>query len=43
NFLLWHIAYSELYFCDVFWPEFRRIDLLRAIRAYQKRQRRFGA
>ncbi|MEO3993433.1 MAG: polyprenyl diphosphate synthase [Desulfurococcaceae archaeon TW002] len=43
NFLLWHIAYSELYFCDVFWPEFRRIDLLRAIRSYQKRQRRFGA
>jgi len=43
NFLLWHIAYSELYFCDVFWPEFRRIDLLRAIRAYQRRQRRFGA
>lgn len=43
NFLLWHIAYSELYFCDAFWPEFRRIDLLRAIRAYQKRQRRFGA
>lgn len=43
NFLLWHIAYSELYFCDVFWPEFRRIDLLRAIRAYQKRHRRFGA
>lgn len=43
NFLLWHIAYSELYFCDAFWPQFRRIDLLRAIRAYQRRQRRFGA
>lgn len=43
NFLLWHIAYSELYFCDVFWPEFRRIDLLRGIRAYQRRHRRFGA
>ena len=43
NFLLWQIAYSELFFLDVYWPEFRRIDLLRAIRAYQKRQRRFGA
>ena len=42
NFLLWQIAYSELYFCDVFWPEFRRIDLWRAIRSYQKRERRFG-
>lgn len=43
NFLLWHIAYSELYFCDAYWPEFRRIDLLRAIRSYQRRERRFGA
>lgn len=42
NFLLWHIAYSELYFCDVYWPEFRRIDLLRAIRSYQRRERKFG-
>lgn len=42
NFLLWHIAYSELYFCDAYWPEFRRIDLLRAIRSYQRRERRFG-
>ncbi|MDW8085543.1 MAG: polyprenyl diphosphate synthase [Ignisphaera sp.] len=42
NFLLWQIAYSELYFCDVFWPDFRKIDLYRAIRAYQKRERRFG-
>lgn len=42
NFLLWQIAYSELYFTDVFWPEFRYIDLLRAIRTYQKRMRRFG-
>ncbi len=42
NFLLWQIAYSELYFCDVFWPAFRRIDLLRAIRSYQQRERRFG-
>lgn len=42
NFLLWQIAYSELVFLDVYWPEFRKIDLLRAIRTYQKRQRRFG-
>ena len=42
NFLLWQIAYSELYFCDVYWPEFRRIDLWRAIRSYQRRERRFG-
>ncbi len=42
NFLLWQIAYSELYFCDVFWPEFRKIDLWRAIRSYQMRERRFG-
>jgi len=42
NFLLWQIAYSELYFCDVYWPDFRRIDILRAIRSYQRRERRFG-
>ena len=42
NFLLWQIAYSELYFCDVYWPAFRKIDLLRAIRSYQQRERRFG-
>ncbi len=42
NFLLWQSAYSELYFCDAYWPEFRRIDLWRAIRSYQRRQRRFG-
>ncbi|MEM0026320.1 MAG: polyprenyl diphosphate synthase [Ignisphaera sp.] len=42
NFLLWQIAYSELYFCDVYWPDFRKIDLLRAIRSYQRRERRFG-
>ena len=42
GFLLWQAAYSELYFCDVFWPAFRRIDLLRAIRSYQQRERRFG-
>ncbi|MCS7094676.1 MAG: polyprenyl diphosphate synthase [Thaumarchaeota archaeon] len=43
NFLLWQIAYSELIFLDVYWPEFRRIDLLRAIRTYQARSRRFGS
>jgi len=43
NFLLWQIAYSELVFLDVFWPEFRRIDFLRALRTYQRRSRRFGA
>ena len=42
GFLLWQSAYSELCFLDVYWPEFRRIDLLRAIRTYQSRQRRFG-
>lgn len=42
GFLLWQAAYSELYFCDVFWPAFRRIDLLRAIRSYQQRERRYG-
>ena len=43
NFLLWQIAYSELIFLDVYWPDFRRIDLLRAIRLYQQRQRRYGS
>ncbi|MDE2150511.1 MAG: di-trans,poly-cis-decaprenylcistransferase [Gammaproteobacteria bacterium] len=42
GFLLWQSVYSEFYFCDVFWPEFRWLDFLRALRAYQKRQRRFG-
>ena len=42
GFLLWQSAYSELYFCDVFFPSFRRIDLWRAIRSYQERHRRFG-
>jgi len=43
NFLLWQSAYSELVFLDVYWPEFRKIDLMRAIRTYQTRVRRFGA
>ncbi|HHE75826.1 MAG TPA: di-trans,poly-cis-decaprenylcistransferase, partial [Candidatus Aciduliprofundum boonei] len=42
NFLLWQSAYSEFYFSDIYWPTFRKIDFLRAIRAYQLRQRRFG-
>ena len=43
NFLLWQLAYSELYFVDVYWPGFRKIDFLRAIRSYQMRTRRYGA
>jgi len=43
NFLLWQMAYSELYFTDVYWPGFRYIDFLRAIRTYQQRKRRYGA
>ena len=42
GFLLWQSAFSEYYFCDVFWPAFRRIDFLRALRSYQARERRFG-
>jgi len=42
NFLLWQLAYSELYFSDVYWPGFRKMDFLRAIRAYQQRTRRYG-
>ncbi|MGH7363298.1 MAG: polyprenyl diphosphate synthase [Candidatus Methylomirabilales bacterium] len=42
GFLLWQSAYSEFYFCDAYWPAFRKIDLLRAVRAYQQRKRRFG-
>ena len=42
GFLIWQSAYSELMFMDVFWPEFRKIDLMRAIRTYQRRVRRYG-
>jgi len=42
GFLLWQGAYSELVFVDVFWPAFRFIDLLRAIRTFQTRRRRYG-
>ena len=42
NFLLWELAYSELYFTETAWPDFRRSDLYEAIRVYQDRERRFG-
>lgn len=42
NYMLWQIAYSELYFCDTYWPDFHENDLRRAILDYQHRQRRFG-
>ncbi len=43
GFLLWQSAHSEFYFCDAYWPDFRRVDFLRALRAYAARSRRFGA
>lgn len=42
NFLLWQLAYSELYFCDQLWPDFSKRDLLTAVLDYQRRERRFG-
>lgn len=42
GFLLWQTAYSEFYFCDAFWPSFRKLDFLRAVRSFQERERRFG-
>jgi short-chain Z-isoprenyl diphosphate synthase len=42
GFLLWQSAHAEFHFCDAYWPEFRRIDFLRALRDYQRRTRRFG-
>jgi undecaprenyl diphosphate synthase len=42
NYLLWQIAYSELYFCDTYWPDFDEAALHKAIASYQQRQRRFG-
>jgi undecaprenyl diphosphate synthase len=42
NYLLWQIAYSELYFCDTYWPDFDEHELHKAIASFQKRQRRFG-
>ena len=43
GFLLWQSAHSEFYFCDAYWPDFRRVDFLRALRAYAARQRRLGS
>lgn len=43
NFLLWHLAYTELYFCDVYWPDFTKDELLKALEDYSRRERRFGA
>ena len=43
GFLLWQSAHSEFYFCEAFWPDFRKVDFLRAIRSYGERSRRFGA
>lgn len=43
GFLLWQSARSEFYFCDAYWPDFRKVDFLRAVRAYAQRERRFGA
>ncbi|HET6563688.1 MAG TPA: isoprenyl transferase [Marmoricola sp.] len=43
GFLLWQSAHSEFYFCEAYWPDFRRVDFVRALRAYAERQRRFGA
>lgn len=42
GFLLWQSAHSEFYFCEAFWPDFRRLDFLRALRSYAQRNRRFG-
>jgi len=42
GFLLWQSAHSEFYFCEAYWPDFRRVDFLRALRAYALRHRRFG-
>ena len=43
GFLLWQSAHSEFYFCEAYWPDFRHVDFLRAMRAYAARQRRFGS
>ena len=43
NYLLWELAYAELVFTDVLWPDFRTRDLVEAIAEYQRRDRRFGA
>ena len=42
NFLLWQLAYSEFYFTDVLWPDFRKEELVKAIEMYNSRERRYG-
>ena len=42
GFLLWQSTHSEFYFCEAYWPDFRHVDFLRALRSYSQRQRRFG-
>ena len=42
GFLLWQSAHSEFYFCEALWPDFRRVDFVRALRSYAQRERRFG-
>jgi len=43
NFLLWHLAYTELYFTDTYWPDFRKEELIKALEDFSRRERRFGA
>ena len=43
GFMLWQSAHSEFYFCEVHWPDFRKVDFLRALRSYAARHRRFGS
>jgi short-chain Z-isoprenyl diphosphate synthase len=43
GFLLWQSAHSEFHFCEAYWPDFRKVDFLRALRDYANRHRRFGA
>ena len=42
NYLLWQLAYSELYFTETYWPDFNKDELVKAIKSYQSRDRRFG-
>ncbi len=42
GFLIWQSAHSEFYFCEALWPDFRKVDFLRALRSYAQRERRFG-
>ena len=42
GFLMWQSAHSEFYFCEALWPDFRKVDFIRALRLYGQRERRFG-